>query len=151
MREARRNLWADGLASNGGPDAICITTNGRVDSTGRCVMGRGCAREASQIYPGIAYQLGQQLRTFGNHVQVIDITSSLPIVAFPVKHHWKDKADLALIERSARELQTLLENKGWREILLPRPGCGNGQRNWEIDVKPLLTPILDDRVVVVWL
>jgi hypothetical protein len=37
----------------------------------------------------------------------------------------------------------LLEN-----VLVPRPGCGNGQLDWE-DVKPILLDHFDDRFIVV--
>ena len=148
MRQAQRNLWADGLAS-AGPDAICITTNGTVKAGGAAVMGRGCAKEATLIYPGIAVQLGAQIEEDGNVVQIIRVISDLPLVAFPVKHAWHERADLDLIAASARQLMALVDLHGWQEVRLPRPGCGNGGRTWD-EVEPILAPILDDRVVVVY-
>lgn len=150
MKEVCCNLWDHGLASTGAPSAICITTNGTVKANGSAVMGRGCALEAAQIYPGIAAQLGSQIEEAGNNVQIIRVVSSVPIVAFPVKYAWHERADLDLIARSARSLVELIACQGWREVLLPRPGCGNGQRDWEREVRPILLPILDDRVVVVY-
>jgi len=68
-----------------------------------------------------------------------------------VKHHWRERADLILIERSARELVdfvTDLWERGPATICLVRPGCGNGGLDWK-DVRPVLAPLLDDRFMVV--
>lgn len=77
-------------------------------------------------------------------------TQSLPyhVVAFPVKHHWKDRADLLLIQKSAEQLVELTNSEGWKKVALVRPGCGNGQLEWDV-VRPLIEPILDNRFVVV--
>ena len=37
---------------------------------------------------------------------------------------------------------------GWSKVLIPRPGCGYGELNWQ-DIKPLLESILDDRFISV--
>ena len=37
----------------------------------------------------------------------------------------------------------------WKVILIPRPGCGNGQLDWETEVKSLCEEYLDDRFIVV--
>jgi hypothetical protein len=64
------------------------------------------------------------------------------LITFPVKRNWWEVADLALIERSARELLKIIEVKRIRgAIYLPRPGCGNGRLKWE-DVKKIFLPIL---------
>jgi hypothetical protein len=68
---------------------------------------------------------------------------------FPVKHHWREKADLDLIERSARQLVELADRFGYQRLLIPRPGCGNGQLSYE-EVRPVLKGILTgDRFVIV--
>ncbi len=72
------------------------------------------------------------------------------LVSFPVKHAWDQRADLDLIRQSAYELVVLTEKYGWKKVLVPRPGCGNGQRKWH-EIKPILAPMLDDRFVVVTL
>lgn len=144
-------------------DAICITTNGAVRRDGAAVMGRGCAAEAVRRWPGIQYALGVLINRSGNVSQVLTQTPmekpllgtstgiyDVPwdIVAFPVKHHWRDQADFVLIQKSAHELVALANRHGWKRVALVRPGCGNGGRNWD-DVRPLLESILDDRFVVV--
>jgi hypothetical protein len=134
-------------------DARCITTNGTVKPNGRGVMGRGCAKQAKDRLLGLEITLGAQLRQHGNHVAILSRTGDkrapTPLVMFPVKHAWYQKADSDLIKQSARELVTLTAAQGWQRVVLPRPGCGNGGRSWERDVRWLLQPILDDRFLVV--
>jgi hypothetical protein len=155
MIERIGNLW-DSKWPVGGR---IITTNGIVKSNGACVMGRGCAKEARDMFPGIDKALGSCILAGGNHVHDLGTAcrdssekgNRWSLISFPVKHHWKDVADLALIKRSAEELVALKNDIYGENIyfILPRPGCGNGQRDWETEVKPLLEPIFDDMFVVV--
>lgn len=147
MKEAELDLWTTPA------DALCITTNGAIKNNGEAVMGRGCALDACRHEPGIQRLLGELLVRHGNHVQVLRVAydaADLPThwVSFPVKHIWSERAELGLIERSARELMHLIGATGWQTVLLPRPGCGNGRLRWP-DVRERIAPILDDRVVVV--
>ena len=150
MIEVTGNLW-DYPA-----DIRVITTNGFVTKAGDCVMGRGCALEATKRYPGVKKMLGTLITEHGNHCFLIfrgnPLVLQAPLVSFPVKHKWFQKADLDLIRRSAEELVILADNQAWidrwKKVVLPRPGCGNGQLKWE-DVKLVLNPILDDRFHVI--
>lgn len=150
MVEATGNLWTYKA------DIRVITTNGTVKKTGECVMGRGCALEAKSRYPGVAKMLGRLIQEHGNHVHLIfrrnPLTFRMPLVSFPVKHNWYETADLKLIEQSAHELVKLADDQawidGWKRVVLPRPGCGNGNLRWE-DVRPVIAPILDDRFHVI--
>ncbi len=152
-------------------DAICITTNGVIKKNGQAVMGRGVARIASSTWYGLSAMLGAHLKLDGNNV--VRLTSgkkipylSLPrkrdplkvpvpydIVSFPVKHRWDEQADVKLIKKSCKQLKKLIERHGWERVLLPRPGCGNGQLDWKKDVRPIVKKYFgsDDRVVVVTL
>jgi hypothetical protein len=125
-------------------DAYCITTNGFVKKNGEAVMGAGCALEAKQRYEWLPLKLGKSISCYGNHV--FEFGDGL--VTFPVKHKWFEKADMLLIQKSAVQLMELVEGSGWKKVILPRPGCGNGRLKWD-DVKAVLTPILDERIYIV--
>lgn len=145
MIDRHLDLW-------GAPcDARCVTTNGTITARGRGVMGRGVAKQAAQKYQHLPLYLGRYLRAHGNHVGVLieESVQHPALVVFPVKHEWSDRADLDLIARSATELMALIEARGWETVLLPRPGCGNGQRTWE-EVREVIELVLDWRVWVVW-
>lgn len=150
MIEVTGNLWTYPA------DVRVITTNGFVKKDGTCVMGRGCALEAAKMYPQIPAILGDKLRFHGGsnvpHI-LLGNTPHGTLVSFPVKHNWFEKADLDLIKRSALDLVDLINEMDFGAedhpvVVIPRPGCGNGQLKWE-DVKPILEPILDDRFHVI--
>jgi len=126
---------------------ILITTNGTIKSDGSVVMGRGCAKEAADRFPRLPKILGKLISEGGNHIHFIP---SAMIYSFPVKHNWWEKADLELIRQSAEELARLAWPGGFEtNYILPRPGCGNGGRDWETEVKPILEPILPKNVKVI--
>lgn len=141
MREVTGNIWKIEA------EAIVIPTNGIVRRDGACVMGRGLALQAARRYSGLPYVLGSFICKSGNQVYHLGKWFPYEILSFPVKHHWKQEANLELIRRSVGELQEKAAEYGIKEILLPRVGCGNGKLDWE-DVKPLLSG-LDARFTVV--
>lgn len=153
MREATGDLWAMGI------DVICITTNGTVRRHGtmghryRGVMGRGVALQAKQRYPHLEEALGMSVHGLGNHVDIIrdqhasDDDHTI-LVSFPVKHQWHETADLKLIARSCYELMAKVLEHDWMDVILPRPGCGNGGLTWE-QVGEICYRILGDQVIVV--
>lgn len=156
-------------------DALCITTNGFVKSNGECVMGRGIAKQIRHYFPNIPKDLGKLIKTKGNNVHLIyPNESEVPaIISYPVKpiskvctshddyvSHmtfnigdiiagWACKADITIIEKSARQLVELAnQHDDWKVILIPRAGCGAGELEWT-DVKPVLDAVLDDRFIAV--
>ncbi len=132
-------------------DAICFTSNGIVKDNGELVMGAGIALAFKNKYPFISKYFGSMVKKGGNKVygQPISMYSpTLYICNFPTKHDWKDDSDLALIAASAAQLAALASIKGWKRIYLTRPGCGLGKLDWEKQVKPLISSVLDDKFVI---
>lgn len=131
-------------------DAICVTTNGIVKANGELVMGKGVAEAFKKKYPLLPLKAGLGVKKHGNHVQYFldDLFGNTRIVCFPTKEDWRDSSPMWLIERSAKELVALADQKNWKKIVLTRPGCGNGGLKWE-DVKAVLIPILDERFYVI--
>lgn len=144
MIELEQDLWEVPA------DARCITTNGYRKKNGAAVMGRGCAYEAKTLIPGIDRFLGHKLGAIGNHVHFLinhDIYGD--IYSFPVKHHWRHNADWGLVKRSTKELIAIADEMSYPKIVIPRPGCGNGNLDWEMDVGEFMFDHLDDRFIVV--
>ena len=119
---------------------IAITTNGVIRMDGACVMGRGIARQAKNKFPQLPYDLGNSIQAGGNQVHQF---SKYQIYTLPVKHHWRERADLDLIVRSCHQLNSIAE-----KTYMVRPGCGNGGMLWDV-VKPAIENILDDRFIIV--
>ena len=148
MIEANVDLWLEPA------DAKCITTNGFVKKNGEAVMGAGVAHQAQQRFAHFPETLGWALQNWGNKVIILDEIGGVAYIAFPVKYNWGEKANLELIKKSAEQLMRIIHGRSWNggnpwnKVLLPRPGCKNGRLLWK-DVKPILEPILDDRVWVI--
>ncbi len=147
MHETLGSLWQVKA------DLRVVTTNPIVNARGQAVMGRGCAREAKERIPGLEYRFAELLEAHGNRVMRLvrpcTPTAGAALASFPVKHHWKDAADLDLIARSARQLVRLADKYNYKQVGLPRPGCGNGRMQWA-QVRPVLAEILaGDRFTVV--
>ncbi len=140
MKETTGNLWELDA------DLRVISTNPIVRADGAAVMGRGCALQAKRRITGLEYHFGKLLKEHGNRVmRLTNPKKGAALASFPVKWHWKEKASAALIGRSARQLA---DRFGYERIILPRPGCGNGQLSWE-DVRTVLEVLLDDRFTVI--
>lgn len=126
-------------------DVRCITTNGTVKADGANIMGGGCAREAAERHPGLPFAYGSLIRRFGNHVYL----TPYGLVMFPTKDTIQDRASTSLIAVSARELVALANLYAWKHVALPRPGAGLGGLDYDLDVRPVLAPILDSRFTII--
>jgi len=146
MQEVTGNIWEYHKLGRW----VIITTNGAIRKDGTCVMGRGVAKQAADRIPTIPFRLGDALKTGGNNVHAFE---DLKIITLPVKHHWREQADLNVIERSLKQLVAWADTPPRKhgKFYLVRPGCANGRRDWETEVKPLCVKYLDDRFVVVQL
>lgn len=142
MKEIIGNMWD--IKS----EYKCITTNGYIKSNGEAVMGRGVALQAKNKFPELPRILGKHIRENGNRPGLLIYTGQYSIFSFPVKHHWKEKADLDLIIKSSQYMMDEADRFRAESILLPKPGCGNGQLDWEV-IKILLKDILDDRFTII--
>ncbi|MBM88259.1 MAG: ADP-ribose-binding protein [Gammaproteobacteria bacterium] len=167
MIEITGNLWE----YIGEADCICITTNGFVKKNGEAVMGKGCAKQALTRYPDIGLRLGTMLKNEGNKPVELYQDSGTRIWSFPVKPRtvpyllegqnvvehmrnkfkkddmvpgWAAKACINLILQSAAILQKYADSNKWESVIIPRPGCGAGELNWDY-VSSKLHPLLDDR------
>lgn len=156
----------------GRPDAICITTNGFITSSGAGVMGMGIAKSMSDKYPELKSRLGTHLKSQGNVVGGLMAIGKTSILAMPVKprsiilenyadivSHAKDKyvigsmvpgfhcvADVSIIERSCKELVEYANAREFKTVMLPIPGCGAGELSYNFNgIRAICESILDDR------
>ena len=149
MQEIIGNMWDIDA------DAYCITTNEVIKANGKAVMGAGVALSAVKKFPDCDEYLGHFIKTSGHKVGVffryadkISESKTRDLISFPTKNHWRAPSPMWLIRRSAEELTALIEKNRYNNVILPKPGCSNGGLDWE-DVKKVIGPILDDRVVIV--
>ena len=134
-------------------DAIAITTNGMLNKYGNGIMGAGVAKQAATLFPNLPWLLGQSLKEHGNTTQILSnkqLRSGIEyaILSLPTKNHWRNPADLDLIEKSLKSLVEITNLRKWNKVILPRPGCGLGGLSWQI-VKGVCETHLDDRFRII--
>ena len=150
MKEMTGNLWST-------PSVLkCIPTNMQVGKAG-LVMGAGIAKQAKDKWPDVSYHFGYYITEAKFHKGVFllepppDVKLLMAteyIASFPTKNFWKMPSYLEIIEKSCLELVDLVNWANIWDVLLPEPGTGLGQLEWE-DVKPVLEKYFDDRFTVI--
>ena len=131
-------------------DAVIVTTNNALRKNGNAIMGKGIAKLALSLVPNAERILGEHIRTYGDSAKICVLdANNYHMLAFPTKHHWRDKSDVKLIAEACRELMTVKQQLGLGAIYLPPLGCGLGGLRWKEDVKPVVSQILDDYCIAV--
>lgn len=137
-------------------NALCCTINTVVGSDG-LIMGAGVALTFKEWHRFLPYIWGERIQRWKlprTHIIVTTVDTDFTsgrvkyAIGFPTKRDFRQPSELALIERSAKQLQVIIEAMDWSNVLLPRPGCSNGGLEWK-NVKPILEPIFDDRVTII--
>lgn len=154
MLEIEGNIWEKW--EEGYP--IVIPTNTQVIN-GKLVMGDGLAKQCRERVLGIDGELGRLIAEGDPNRVVIELSTR--IIALPTKYNWRNRrASLQLIRENLYALNILITHlfkytnfvtAYKRCIYLPRLGCGLGRLDWETEVKPVLSSILDVRYTVVYL
>lgn len=141
------NMW-DVFGKTG---LFMITTNPIIRKDGAAVMGRGLAKEAATRFPGLPFRFGTRLdpRNVGYQgitpTGVIGAFDNQLVGYFMVKSHWKDVAQLDIIEDSVNDLAEWAHH--YDRIDLNFPGIGNGKLSRDV-VLPRLQALPDN--VHVW-
>ena len=142
--------------------AIVITTNGFTKSNGEAVMGRGIAEQFKNAYPELPRILGCKIIQGGNNVHFLKQLGRTRVYSFPVKEEGMKlerpeqkelivsharfkydigmyvpgfalKADVAIIERSLKQLAQVHVQDGLSSVIIPIVGCGAGELSFNED------------------
>jgi len=110
------------------------------------VMGKGIAKEFKKIYP----EMFEEYRELCEKKQ-LDIgslflykTSNKWILNFPTKKHWRSPSRPEYIEKGLQKFAAKYADANVHSIAFPPLGCGNGELDFETQVKPLLEKYLDN-------
>ncbi len=129
---------------------FCITTNGIITKDGRLVMGAGIAKEARDRLPGIDKDLAKAIKAKDSTRLPRSLWIGCPfnfaVVAFQVKNHFREKANISLIEHSCYLLLREILDRPHITIALNFPGIGYGGLK-RSEVLPIIS-ILPDNVEI---
>ena len=154
--------------------AIVITTNGFTKSNGEAVMGRGIAEQFKNAYPELPRILSSKIIQGKNNVHFLKQLGRTRIYSFPVKAEGMKlerpeqkelivsyarikydlgmyipgfalKADIAIIERSLKQLAQIHVQDELSSVIIPLPGCGAGELTFNKDgIHQLMLENLND-------
>jgi len=135
-------------------DLFCITTNNTIKKNGALVMERGITKEARDRLPGIDKDLARAIQIeFDLIVQILPRSSWASntgmfqvIAAFQVKNHFREKANISLIEHSCYLLRKEILDRPYITVALNFPGIGHGGLE-RSEVLPIIS-ILPDNVEI---
>ena len=104
------------------------------------VMGKGIALKFKHIYP-------EMFEAYRNHCEQGNLqigqlllykTPNKWILNFPTKKHWHNPSRVEYIEAGLTKLRAHCSEMGLTSIAFPALGCGNGELDFETQVKPLM-------------
>ena len=108
------------------------------------VMGKGIAKRFKQVYPDM-FERYQQLCE-GDAFDIGELwlykTPNKWVLNFPTKRHWRQRSRPEYVEQGLRKFVDTYHVLGITSVSFPLLGCGNGELDWETQVRPLMEQYL---------
>ncbi len=110
----------------------------------RGVMGKGIALRFKKIYPDMfnRYREHCQHRRLTIGKLHLYKTPHKWILNFPTKEHWRQPSRVEYIEEGLKKFRSSCTEIDAPSISFPMLGCGNGELDFETQVKPLMEKYL---------
>lgn len=104
------------------------------------VMGKGIAKEFKAIYP----EMFERYRELCEREELtigklfLYRTPHKWVLNFPTKRHWRQRSRLEDIDAGLRAFVAQHQAYDLTSVAFPQLGCGNGELDWESQVRPLM-------------
>jgi O-acetyl-ADP-ribose deacetylase (regulator of RNase III) len=104
------------------------------------VMGKGIALEFKKLYPDMfnSYQIQCEEGQFDIGSLQLYKTPNKWVLNFPTKKHWRSPSRVEYIEAGLETFVRLYGELDINSISFPQLGCGNGELDWESQVRPVM-------------
>lgn len=108
------------------------------------VMGKGIAKEFKKYYPEMFERYQEMCESGEFDIGKLFYYPGLgkSVLNFPTKKHWRSPSHVEYIERGLEKFVNEYDRLGITSIAFPQLGCGNGELDWEVQVKPLMKAYL---------
>ena len=108
------------------------------------VMGRGIALEFKRLFPEMYHQYRELCERGQFQVGTLWLYKSPNkwVLNFPTKKHWRNPSRVEYIEAGLQKFASSYATLGIHSVAFPALGCGNGQLDFETQVKPLMKKYL---------
>ena len=119
-------------------DSPCKVLVNTVNTVG--VMGKGIAKEFKSIYPEMfaEYQILCERGQIDIGNLWIYPTSNKWVMNFPTKKSWRSPSNPEYLEAGLQKFARIYQEARIASVSFPMLGCGNGELDWESQVKPLM-------------
>lgn len=119
-------------------DSPCKVLVNTVNTVG--VMGKGIAKEFKDIYPEMftEYQILCERGQIDIGNLWIYPTSNKWVMNFPTKKSWRSPSKPEYLESGLEKFARIYQEARIASVSFPMLGCGNGELDWEDQVKPLM-------------
>jgi hypothetical protein len=109
-------------------------------------MGKGIAKEFKQNYPDMFRQYQQLCEKKGFDIGDLWLykTPNKWILNFPTKQHWRQPSRPEYIEAGLKKFADMYHVYGITSVSFPLLGCGNGELDWETQVRPIMQRYLKE-------
>lgn len=117
------------------------------------VMGKGIALTFKKLYPDMYKQYRQLCKAGQFDIGQLYVyrTPNKIIVNFPTKKHWRNPSKVDYIEAGLKTFVESYGKYGISSVSFPQLGCGNGELNWDEQVKPVMERYLKDLPIPVYI
>jgi len=117
------------------------------------VMGKGIAKDFKTIYPDMFKEYQKHCETGQLTIGKLWLykTPFKWILNFPTKTTWKQPSKVEYIEEGLKAFARGYYAKKITSIAFPALGCGNGELNWETQVRPLMEKYLKPLPIEIFL
>lgn len=108
------------------------------------VMGKGIAKTFKKIYPEMFKEYQQLCERKKITIGKLWLykASHKWILNFPTKTTWRQPSRMEYIEKGLETFVASYAERGITSIAFPALGCGNGELNWDKQVRPLMAKYL---------
>ena len=109
------------------------------------VMGKGIAKSFKQVYPDMfeRYQELCERDAFDIGELWLYRTTNKWVLNFPTKRHWRQQSRPEYVEQGLKKFVDTHHVLGITSVSFPLLGCGNGELDWETQVRPLMEKYLN--------
>lgn len=104
------------------------------------VMGKGVALEFKRLFPAMYAQYRDLCERGQFKVGQLWLYKSPQkwVLNFPTKEHWRQPSRVEYVEAGLRKFVEVYSEWGIHSIAFPPLGCGNGQLDFETQIRPLM-------------
>ena len=117
------------------------------------VMGKGIAKDFKRVYPEMFGQYQRICEKGSLDIGTLWLykTTNKWVLNFPTKRHWRQPSQPEYVEAGLRKFVETYHTFGITSISFPLLGCGNGELDWDMQVKPLMEQYLRKLPITVFI